>query len=81
MKPRVNRLQEPRIPLMWECKGRLRHIGYWFPNSNSLVTAKGNPSLKQRMNPRGKVLVNKNKMHDRRMFAAYEAEDYIYHGD
>lgn len=83
MKPRVNRIRPFRIPLMWERKGDKKLIGYLFPHSGLISTAKGSISVKSRQNCTGKPgqFDNKNKMHDRRVYAALKSEDYTYRGD
>lgn len=83
MKPKLNRLRPPHIPLYWEKPnghGKV-HIGYYYPVLGLIGTTKGNISVLNRLNANGKMTEPKNKMHLRRQEAALKTEDFTYRGE
>lgn len=84
MRPR--KIRQTKIPLYWVNGGngepnRKQHIGYYFPERNIIATSNGNFSTLTRMNPDGRTVDQKNKMHIRRVQAAYSTKDFTYYGD
>lgn len=81
MKPKLTKLRPDRVSLYWDRKGDKKHIGYYFPGQEIVTTVHGRYSISSRQNLDNKTIDTRNRMHDRRMHAAYSTEDFVYHGE
>lgn len=81
-KPNVTRPGSTKIPLFWDRKGDKKHIGYYYPAIDKVGTVNGSFSTLNRMGFKGRIPVPepKNKMHLRRIEAAYKTKDFTYSG-
>ncbi len=84
MRQKLRKIRQVKIPLYWVKTDRpdtKRHIGYFYPERNSIATTNGNFSSLTRPSLDGRTTVPENKMHLRREVAAYRTEDFTYYGD
>ena len=84
-RPRLRKPEEafrpPHVPIFWERRGQKVHIGYTYPHSGKVYTTHGNISEDAKRSSDGRTTVTGNKMHLRRMMAAYASEDFTYRGE